>query len=179
MLLAAADWSDFVPVGALVFTIASFWWIYLRRGRLRVAVPGTYASAVTGSTLRVRFPLVIFNSGAAAIVVDSLRLVVEDHELEWISTRSTLRPKPEDFLDFASPFAIRGREAYEVHAEFGDDGKAWHPELGQTYHMRIDWKDSARWKELIDFDWHAPDHDVASYIARRNRPGTADPIDPA
>lgn len=177
MLLAAADWSDFVPVGALVFTIASFWWIYLRRGRLRVAVPSTYASAVTGSTLRVRFPLVIFNSGAAAIVVDSLRLVVEEHELEWISTRSTLRPKPEDFLDFASPFAIRGREAYEVFAEFGDDGKTWHPELGQTYRVRIDWKDSARWKELIEFDWHGPDHDIAPYIAHRNRHGTADPIE--
>lgn len=44
-MIAAADWSDFVPVGALVFTVASFWWIYLRRGRLKATPPHVYSSS--------------------------------------------------------------------------------------------------------------------------------------
>jgi hypothetical protein len=73
VLAAELEWTDLVPVGALVFTVASFWWIWLRRGRL---------TAVTSSELRIRFPLVIYNTGTRAIVIENLRLVVEGHELD-------------------------------------------------------------------------------------------------
>src|SRR5690242_3321063 len=111
MFASDVAWTDLLPVGALLFTVASFWWIWLRRGRLVVAAPQAYASAVTASQLRIRFPLVIYNTGARAIIVENLRFVIEGYELGWISTRRTIRPMPDDVLDFAAPFPVAGREA--------------------------------------------------------------------
>lgn len=168
----------FVPVGALVFTVASFWWIYLRRGRLRLTTPDTYASSLTAAKVRVRFPLVIFNTGAAAIVIGNLRLIVDNHELEWISVRRSVRTFSDDFVDFAAPFAIAGREASRVIAEFGDDQPPWVPELGRSYRVRIDRKVGDRWKRLGEFDWWTPAKDPGPYIGHRNAPTGGPPADP-
>ncbi len=170
MVLAAVEWTDFLSVGALVFTVASFWWIYLRRGPLKVTTPDTYASAVTESQLRLRFPLVIFNTGAATVVVENLRLVVEGQELEWITLRRSLRPTSKDVLDFAAPFTIEGRKARELFAEFGEAAPSWRPDLGCSYPMRIERKVGAQWKPLLEFDWWAPQNDLEAYTAHRNTP---------
>jgi hypothetical protein len=171
MLAADVGWVAVVPVGALVFTVASFWWIWLRLGRLTVAPPDTYASAVTGAQLRIRFPLVIYNTGARAIIVENLRLVVEGHDLEWISVRRTIRPMPDDILDFAAPFPIAGREARQIFVEFGEDPPPWRPELGASYAVKIERKIGDRWKALAEFTWWAPKNDLGSYIAHRSPPG--------
>lgn len=170
MLATSLDWTDLVPVGALVFTVASFWWIYLRRGRLRATPPHVYASSTTSAKVRIRLPLVIFNTGAAAIVVEDLRLVVDGHELEWISLRRTIRPMTDDVLDFAAPFAIAGREARQIFAEFGQAPAPLVPELGASYPARIDRKIGGKWKPLLEFEWWAPKNDPGPYIAHRNSP---------
>ena len=177
MLATDIDWTDFVPVGALVFTVASFWWIWLRRGRLTAAPPHTYASAATSTQLRIRFPLVIYNTGARALIVENLRLVVEGHDFEWISVRRTVRPMPDDVLDFAAPFSIAGREARQVFAEFGADPPPWQPELEASYVAKIERKSDGRWKTLVEFTWWAPKNDPGSYIAHRNAPGASPPGD--
>jgi hypothetical protein len=175
VLAAELEWTHLVPVGALVFTVASFWWIWLRRGRLTAAAPHTYSSAVTASHLRIRFPLVIYNTGARAIVIENLRLVVEGHELEWISLRRTVRPMPEDVLDFAAPFHVPGREARQVFAEFGEGPPSWRPELGASYPVRIERKVRGRWATLVEFEWWAPNNDPDAYITHRNAAGAAPP----
>lgn len=178
MVLAAdVDWTDFVPVSAVVLTLASFWWIWLRRGQLTVAPPHSYASTVSGAQLRIRFPLVIYNTGARAIIVENLRLVVEGHVLEWISLRRTIRPMPDDVLDFAAPFPVAGREARQVFVEFGEDAPPWRPELGASYSVKIERKTGDRWKTLVEFTWWAPKNDPGPYIAHRNAPGTRPAVD--
>ena len=83
-------WTTCIPVIALAFTIGSFWWIYARRGRLKATAPKTYASFIAHQ-IGVRLPIVFHNTGARAIAVTDLRLVIDDDaELEWENTRKTL-----------------------------------------------------------------------------------------
>ena len=171
------DRALLVAVLALFFTVTSFWWIHLRRGRLRVTAPATFAGGMDVQQLRVRFPLVIFNTGAAAITIENLRLLIDGHEEEWISFRRTLRPTQGDFVDFAAPFAVGGREARQVFVEFGESPPSWRPEPARSYPARIDRLVGKRWKPLIAFTWWAPKDGLGHYIAHRNTPGGGPPAD--
>lgn len=163
MVLAATEWSDFVPLCALFFTVASFWWIYLRRGRLRASEPSTFVSVDHGPTLRIRFPIVIFNTGAAGIVVDDLRVLIEGHELDWRKSFQSLQPIEDQPFTLAAPYVIPGRQASQVLAEFGADRLAWHPTPDTAHALRIERKEGARWKPLLAFDWWAPGENVGGY----------------
>jgi hypothetical protein len=100
-------YAAFVVSGlALAFAIASFWWLHARAGSLEAAAPRTYAFV---DRVRLRLPLAFFNTGAKALIVTDLRLLVDDLEREpfaWITTRSNLRPEAEDSSAFATPFAV-------------------------------------------------------------------------
>jgi hypothetical protein len=56
----------------LLFTVASFWWLNARRGRLESFEPHTYAAAVTPDKVRIRLPLVLYNTRVIPIVVQNL-----------------------------------------------------------------------------------------------------------
>jgi hypothetical protein len=52
---------------ALTFTIGSFWWLNARQGRLTSFEPHSFATWASQSSpyeTRVRFPLVLYNTGA-------------------------------------------------------------------------------------------------------------------
>lgn len=176
MLAGSSDFADVLPFVALGLTLASFWWIWLRRGRLRVSAPLVYASATGAQQVRIRFPLVLHNTGAIPIVVDNMRLHLDGREWEWMTVRSTLRPRQDDFADFAKPFAVAGRSALELVAEFGGNHTGWEPEPGRGYDVSIDRLTRGGWKELVAFTWWAPTRGAGSYIARRNQQG--DTIEP-
>ncbi len=78
---------------ALGFTIASFWWLHARTGSLEAAAPRSYAFA---DKVRVRLPFAFFNTGAKALIVTDLRLVIDNdpdtEPLGWITSRTKLRP---------------------------------------------------------------------------------------
>ena len=115
---------------ALFFAIASFWWLHARRGSLTAASPRAYAFA---DRVRLRLPLAFFNTGAQALIVTDLRLVIAGDPLRgpmgWITTRTKLRPESDDGFAFAVPFSVAGRGTREVIAEFGDND-------GWTRHRR-------------------------------------------
>lgn len=162
--------KDLVPVLALVFTVASFWWIWLRRGRLTVAAPRYQASASTAQQLRIRFPLVFRNAGARSIVVEDLRLVIDGEAFDWITTRKTLRPETDDVADFAVPFVVAGREARTVIAEFGINGDTWRPDPARSYAVTLERIVRGEWKHAGAFTWWTgPAETMGSYLARRNR----------
>jgi hypothetical protein len=149
--------STFIPLLTLFFTIAAFWWIFLRPGRLTTAAPDTYATP-PGPTLRLRFPFVLLNTGAVPVVVADLRLIVDNaHEFHWSSVRKKISPSMDDFLDAAAPFAVRGRDAVQIFVEFGQVPPEWRPDPGAVYPIRLEAKDqSSRWKMVAEFDWWAP-----------------------
>jgi hypothetical protein len=168
-----------LSIFALLFTIGSFWWLHARKGRIVASTPRTYAFH---ERVRLRLPLVLFNSGATALVVTDLRIALDgDPEragFAWITTRSTLRPGSEDDHRYATAFAVKGREARELIAEFGDN-EGWSPAPGSRHRMRVLAlvAPSKEWDEVGSFDWWAPPSGATTtaYIAHRNVP----PDDPA
>ncbi len=167
-----------VPLLALAFTITSFWWLYARSGALEAARPQTYAFA---ERVRLRLPLAFFNTGARALLVSDLRVVINDQPermpLAWITTRSVLRPGDKDGFAFATPFAVQGRNAREIIAEFGDD-VGWTPAPGSRYALRLQAlvHPSEAWIDVMTFEWWAPPFAelMPRYIAHRNAPPQQD-----
>ena len=168
-----------ISVLALAFTVLSFWWLHARRGSLEAAPPRAYAFT---DRVRLRLPLAFFNTGAAALIVTDLRLVVEDAPsagpLRWETTRSKLRPASDDGFAYATPFSIQGRATREVIAEFGHN-RGWSPDAASHHRVRLQAKvhPSDEWKDVEAFDWWAPPEAKAMgrYIAYRNEP--SEPVD--
>jgi hypothetical protein len=142
---------------ALAFTIASFWWLHARTGPLEAAAPRSYAFA---DKVRLRLPFAFFNTGAKALIVTDLRLLVDDPDrqpLGWITTRSKLRPDSQDGFAFATPFSVPGRGTMEVIAEFGND-HGWSPEPSSRHwiHLQARVHPSETWEDILAFEWWAP-----------------------
>ena len=163
-----------ISILALLFTTGAFWWLHARRGRIVAAQPRTYAFA---DKVRLRLPLVLFNSGATALVVTDLRIGLDGDpdrsRFDWITTRATLRPGGNDDHAFATAFAVKGREAREIIAEFGDN-EGWSPPPGSKHRMRVQAMvaPSREWEDVGTFDWWAPPagSPTSAYIAHRNEP---------
>jgi hypothetical protein len=164
-----------VAVAALLFTVGSFWWLYAREGSITATRPGAYAFVGQGK-LRLRFPFAFFNSGAKALIVVDLRLVLDDvpgqPELRWKTTRDRLRPEPDDGFAFPVPFSVVGRSTREIIAEFGPDGNLdWSPPAGDGRRLRLQGQihPESAWIDLAAFEWFPPPEDTrAAYIAHRN-----------
>ncbi|MFI8242666.1 hypothetical protein ACIF83_36390 [Streptomyces sp. NPDC085866] len=112
-----------VSVCALCFTVASFWWINARQGRLESWEPHSFAAIVHPSRARLRLPLVLHNTGAKPIVVQDLMLTFPDEPashlpLLWRSSPSRLEPGPGEELKLPAGFAVAGREARQLFVEF-------------------------------------------------------------
>jgi hypothetical protein len=164
---------------ALGFTISSFWWIQVRRGRLVSYEPQVYAGYILLDGFRLRLPLTIYNTGARALTVIDLRVVfLEDAiTVPVITFRTSLKPHTDDVSDFAHPFAVPGRQAVSRFVEFGRKG-GWVPRTAATYRVRVDARtgDDGKWRRLVDIELTSPDHGTAgSYIAHRRDPADEAP----
>lgn len=156
---------------ALAFTIASFWWLHARTGLLEAAAPRSYAFA---DKVRLRLPFAFFNTGAKALIVTDLRLLVDDPDREplgWITTRSKLRPDSQDGFAFATAFSVPGRGTKEVIAEFGDD-RVWSPAPSSRHRIRLQARvhPSESWTDIVAFAWWAPpsSNAMSRYITYAN-----------
>ncbi len=91
---SAATWTPAVIIAscALLFTVTTFWWLNVRRGRLKSFEPHSFAAVINQDIFRVRFPFVFHNTGAVPIVIQNLRLSFLDESdagpLPWVATRS-------------------------------------------------------------------------------------------
>ena len=173
---------------ALAFTIGSFWWLNVRQGRLKSYEPHSFAACVTPMQSRLRFPLVLHNTGPIPIVVQDMRLWFPEKGptiLPWTTTRSQLMPASNDEHALAATFSIVGRGAPQMFIEFGVP----FPFLGGVpalnYRAQIDVKLGHRkeWDQLITFTlWATRITDPERYIAYSNRPdevidGDPKPVD--
>ncbi len=167
--------SIIVATLALIFTIGSFWWLNARPGRLIASRPPEFAMTMAPERSRFRIPLVMYNTGARTQVVESLRFAVRESSagpLEWITTRDRLRPESGERMDFSSPFAVDGRRAVKLFAEFGEERPHWRPDPGTTHLVSIEGRllGSKGWHSLVRFPLFIPRNDLTSYIARTNPP---------
>lgn len=84
---------------ALGFTLFSFWWMNWRAGKLKVgnlhhfaAGKSTVSPGDKPNTLLICLPLVVINSGASPVVLESLRLISPSHELGTLLYQSVDEP---------------------------------------------------------------------------------------
>lgn len=164
-LMHAADQNAFsslsaasvVSVSALVFTVASFWWINARQGHLETWEPHSFAAICHGSIIRLRLPLVFHNTGAKPIVVHDLMLSFPDEPashlpLLWKSSPSRLQPGPDEEPKLPAGFVVAGREAQQLFIEFEAPFSGLVPEA-RDYKVRIQVRVGHRkgWRSLLTF----------------------------
>src|SRR3954467_7179760 len=95
-------------VSALLFTVGSFWWIQVRRGRLRCYTSHTYSGSYAPNKLVFVLPLVLHNPAPAPLIVADLRLRIDARRqqggddsaelpmhLRWIASHTSVYPKNE------------------------------------------------------------------------------------
>jgi hypothetical protein len=154
----AGPWVSVVVASlALLFTVGSFWWLNARQGRLKSFEPHSFAACRTPDKLRLRFPLVLYNTGAKPIVIQGLRLSFPKEPrwnvpLPWTTTRSQLKPTSDDGHAFPAVFSLPGRTALQMFVEFGGSFSDITP-LARDYRIRIEAKVGHRkkWRRLITF----------------------------
>lgn len=147
-----------ISVLALTFTLASFWWLHWRTGKLRIAEPRTYQGyAQTSGQMILVIPLVFFNDGPTPILVSNLRLrflhETDAQPLTFNSTWAAFAYKEEDLgRAFATPFPVHGREATLRICEFQRELAGWEFQAKQ-YWLGLDAKigTPGRWKQVSKF----------------------------
>lgn len=117
-------WRDpalWVAGVSLIFTVTAFWWLNARPGRLaKVSAPAAFVLNSTPQQLHLQLPLVLYNKGAAAVIVENLRVQIPGlrSTAPWAVRRSTFYPKDGSDHAFPSSFGIEGRSMRECFAEF-------------------------------------------------------------
>ncbi|MFD5794209.1 hypothetical protein ACFWIO_11840 [Streptomyces diastatochromogenes] len=166
-----------VSICALIFTIASFWWINARRGRLKSWEPQSFAAIVHCAMTRLRLPLVVHNTGAKPIVVQDLRVTFPEEPasrlpLLWMSSPSRLRPGLEEEPKLPAGFAVAGREAQQLFIEFEAPFAGFVAEP-RDYKVQIQARVGHRkgWRPLLTFTLRAANIiDPARYTVYSNAP---------
>ena len=139
---------------ALLFTVGSFWWLYVRPGRLRMTQVRVFSADVRRDLARLRIPVTLYNTGPRPLVVVDLRLQVSSDGVSATapsrSFRRSIKAGPDDLEDLPHPYVVPGRSVVTTFVEFTvdprvistgepataalsvlDDRKSWH-EVGAT-----------------------------------------------
>ena len=168
-------WRDpalWIALASLLFTVASFWWMSARRGRIaRVRAPNAFALLSTSAQLLLHLPLVLFNTGAAAIVVENLRIRIPGLRTPapWAISRRTFYSR--DASDHAFPFGvpIGGRATAQLFVEFMLSRPGLTLESGRSYPLDVDALVRGKWTTIVRFQLHVPEaSDLGRFLPYSN-----------
>jgi hypothetical protein len=187
--------SLLISILALAFTVSSFWWIQVRRGRLRCYAPRAYAGCFAHDRVIVSLPLVLYNTGPAPIVVLDFRIrlsktkgkegragpSVSSFDMSWHAVQPSLEPQgAKDGRLMPSPFPVEGRRAIEKFIEFSRKSPAEvlldGPYMA-TVEVRLAHSCFRAWRTLLSFPLHTQlvERDTAAhFIPRSNDPEWTD-----
>lgn len=161
---------------ALLFTVASFYWLQARKGRLRLYPVMTFSGSMSANQFILRIPVTIYNTGATPRVVTAMRLTLTAHTPEYVlecqTFRKTVQPKPDDTEDFAHPYVVAGRNVVTKHAHFSADAAL--PVLdGRPARFHVDalLDDRNEWARLGEVEVHTEIMHTAAYITYSNNSG--------
>jgi hypothetical protein len=153
--------SVVIASAALVFTIASFWWLQARRGRLTCFPVQTFSGYLHRDRAALRIPLSVFNSGAVPLVVTDLRLrllppVGDEVRMHFRTVRRTVRPGEDDVEDFSHTYSVAGRSVDTRMVEFAMHGSPAPLLCGQPVEAVVEAQigQRVRWVELGRFPVH-------------------------
>ena len=143
---------------ALLFTVASFWWMNWRKGRLHVGPPRSFAAAGTKDKLIVKVPIVFFNDGAIPIIVQNMRLLLGEIAnptvMHFVATADDLAGATN--RQMAAQFPIGARQAVRVYCEFQKQDAFCF--LAQEYPFKLQVKtgESDRWRTALRSSLRVP-----------------------
>ena len=167
---------------AFFFAIASFWWMHVRRGRLRLAGQPRSFALSTASGLVLNVPLAFMNTGPTAIAAVNLRLRFDEGgwppQMPFVATRPGVGPKTDDDRPYATTIVLSGRDSRVICCEF--IARPWNTILRggrvnatvEVYEVRSWGK--ARWRILGEISLLISDRVLdahTQYIAHDNYPG--------
>ncbi|MFD3651760.1 hypothetical protein ACFWUT_12960 [Streptomyces cyaneofuscatus] len=176
---------------ALLFTAATFWWLNARLGALKSWEPQTYAMSLSPDYVRVRLPLVLYNTGARPIVVLDMRMRFPAEPdalwpLVWTGTSEELMPASADDVVAPVGFAIAGRTAEQLVVSFSVPSPGFIPEV-RDYQVAIEvvlgqrklWqrvlRRDSRWQPFARFSLRmGPMRYTGRYLAYSNSPRDQD-----
>ncbi|MFJ8075736.1 hypothetical protein ACIQ7Q_17815 [Streptomyces sp. NPDC096176] len=170
--------ASVVSVCALLFTVASFWWLNARQGCLKSWEPQSFAAIAHGSMARLRLPLVLHNTGPKPIVVQDLILTFPDESashlpLLWVSTPSRLQSGSDDEAKLPAGFVVPGREARQLFIEFEAPFSGLLLPEARDYRVQIQVRLGHRkgWRPLLTFTLRAANIiDPDRYTVYNNAP---------
>src|SRR5688572_8374819 len=99
-----------VSVLALLFTILAFWWMNWRSGPLLVTRPNSFVAHSSETKLILTLPLVFFNSGAKAKLVEdlSLQVLIAETTIDLFFNALLDKLGSDENRRFAAGFGIEG-----------------------------------------------------------------------
>jgi hypothetical protein len=158
----------FVAVVSLALSFFHFWFNNLRKGKLIVTTPLSYAiyAPLDDELLHIRFPLTFYNSGAANQLVQNIRVRlkrgdIESNNLYFSHTSSRLASLkradyklPEEFADeLAYQFAVEGRKNYSKIFGFEWSPSKFTPcEGNSNVIIEALYNSDREWGKILDFD---------------------------
>ncbi len=146
-----------ISVLALAFTVASFWWLHARPGKLFATAPQQYGSQIHDGTLLIRVPTVLFNTGVQPIIVQTFRLRFIDvnrSHLQWVHICDDLMSPN---LQFRKAFVVKGRDARELILQFQQHNfENFEPETPVRMELDVMFANQRRWKRLLYFNILVP-----------------------
>jgi hypothetical protein len=178
--------SMLIALAALAFTIGSFWWMNVRRGRLRlVGEPRSFAISTSGG-LHLTIPLSFHNSGPTPAWATNLRLNYKTPGLPpsvpFVATRSGVRPQSGEDRALATQAVLAGRESRVICCEFiTRPFECQIPEAEvkaqlEVYEVRT-WG-RARWRTLgevpLRFTSNVIENQTSYGVVHDNQPGLSD-----
>jgi hypothetical protein len=96
--------GPFIAILALLFTVATFWWLNARQGKLRSYPPYSFGFSSSPGQALLRFPIVLYNTGPKPIIVQDIRLKFRKQRavqpLPWRTSRSQLKPVADEATSF-------------------------------------------------------------------------------
>lgn len=121
--------STLIAVLALLFTIASFWWLNARRGKLHlVGIPRSFAVSTASNKLHLNVPLSLYNSGPTPVWASNLKLRLATPGLpevvHFVATRPGVQPRSNDERPMATQMALGARESRVICCEFIERGSS-------------------------------------------------------
>jgi hypothetical protein len=147
-----------VSVVAVLFTVGSFWWEHARLGRLIASTPQQYGSIIQDGTLVVRLPVVLLNTGARTIAVQTLRLRFLDgarRSLQWVAECDEMFSRD---VRFRRAFAVRGPDSRDVILQF-QRHEFENGERADAVRLQLEpiFLDQRSWKRLVEFSLPVPE----------------------
>ncbi len=142
-----------ISVLALAFTVASFWWMNWRHGRLHIAYPRTcHVAGGRNAVMVLSVPLVFFNDGPTPIIIEHMRIMLPEEQdnrpLYFMATINRLRDYNE--RAFSTPFPVAGQEALLRICEFQRnpgitfEARKYYFELQVKFYNQNAWKTMSR-----------------------------------